>query len=64
MFTESYFINLSDIHDVRVIFYPVMYLSPFKYGFQAIMTGLNSVFEEKFIPSRFEDNILIMFGLM
>lgn len=42
MLLGGFFINLDEVNDIRVIFYPIMYLSPFKYGFQAIMTGLNS----------------------
>ncbi len=37
----GYFINLSDIHDVRVIFYPIIYTSPFRYGFQGGMLAIN-----------------------
>lgn len=42
MLLGGFFINLDDVNDIRVIFYPIMYLSPFKYGYQAIMTGLDS----------------------
>lgn len=34
MLLGGFFINLDNVSDVRVIFYPIMYLSPFKYGFQ------------------------------
>ena len=62
MLLGGFFINLDDVHDIRVIFYPIMYLSPFKYGYQAIMTGLNAA-KEKFTPETFEQNILVMTGL-
>lgn len=40
MLLGGFFINLDGVDDIRVVFYPIMYLSPFKYGFQAIMTAL------------------------
>ena len=40
MLLGGFFINLEDYHDIRVIFYPIMYLSPFRYGFQA---GIDAV---------------------
>lgn len=40
MLLGGFFINLDDVHDVRVIFYPIMYLSPFKYGFQGGMDAV------------------------
>lgn len=40
MLLGGFFINLDDISDIRVIFYPVMYLSPFKYGFQGGLDAL------------------------
>jgi len=45
MLLGGFFINLDDVDDIRVIFYPIMYLSPFKYGFQAGMdaVGVSSV---------------------
>ncbi|XP_031472555.1 uncharacterized protein LOC116244880 [Nymphaea colorata] len=32
MLLGGFFINLDNVDDIRVIFYPIMYLSPFKYG--------------------------------
>ena len=43
MLLSGFFINLNNYVDVRVIFYPIMYLSPFKYGYQAGMIALNKV---------------------
>ena len=40
MLLGGFFINLDNVSDVRVIFYPIMYLSPFKYGFQG---GIDAV---------------------
>lgn len=42
MLLGGFFINLDDVNDIRVVFYPIMYLSPFKYGFQAIMGVLGT----------------------
>ena len=41
MLLSGYFINLNDYVDIRVIFYPIMYLSPFKYSYQAAMIALD-----------------------
>lgn len=40
MLLGGFFIKLDEYTDIRVIFYPVMYLSPFRYGFQG---GIDSV---------------------
>lgn len=40
MLLGGFFINLDDVSDIRVIFYPLMYLSPFKYGFQGMMASM------------------------
>lgn len=48
MLLGGFFINLDGVEDIRVIFYPIMYLSPFKYGFQAIMRVLGT--NEEFKP--------------
>jgi ABC-type multidrug transport system permease subunit len=61
MLLGGFFIDLDKFHDVRVIFYPIMYLSPFKYGFQAIMRALDQ--PETFTPFALADNIYIMIGL-
>jgi hypothetical protein len=45
MLLSGFFINLNDYVDIRVIFYPIMYLSPFKYGYQAGMIAIDQVFE-------------------
>jgi len=63
MLLGGFFINLNEVNDIRVIFYPIMYLSPFKYGFQAIMRGLDSPFPEKFTPDTLYENIWVMTGL-
>jgi len=44
MLLSGFFLNLDKYHDIRVIFYPVMYLSPFKYGYQAGMIALGKDF--------------------
>jgi len=41
MLLGGFFVNLNNIHDARVIFYPIMYLSPFKYGYQGSMSSIN-----------------------
>jgi hypothetical protein len=41
MLLGGFFINLDNVTDVRVIFYPIMYLSPFKYGFQGGMDAVS-----------------------
>jgi hypothetical protein len=33
MLLGGFFINLDQYTDIRVIFYPIMYASPFRYGF-------------------------------
>ena len=43
MLLGGFFIDLYEINDIRVIFYPVMYMSPFKYGFQGMMLGYDTV---------------------
>jgi len=53
MLLGGFFINLNDVTDIRVIFFPIMYLSPFKYGFQGLMLALGNQFGEKFIPESF-----------
>ena len=44
MLLGGFFVNLDEYHDIRVIFYPIMYISPFKYGFQAMMQGMDKTF--------------------
>lgn len=63
MLLGGFFVNLNDVDDIRVIFYPIMYLSPFKYGFQGMMLALGNKFEEKFIPDTFELNVYVMLGV-
>jgi len=41
---SGFFLNLDNYNDIRVIFYPMMYLSPFKYGYQAGMIILKDFF--------------------
>lgn len=53
MLLGGFFINLNDVDDIRVIFFPIMYLSPFKYGFQGLMLALGNKFGEKFTPESF-----------
>ena len=43
MLLGGFFIDLDQYKDIRVIFYPIMYLSPFKYGFQAGMISVNDI---------------------
>lgn len=62
MLLSGFFINLNDYVDIRVIFYPIMYISPFKYGYQSGMTAIDNV-QEKYTPNDFEENIFIMIGL-
>lgn len=40
MLLGGFFLNLDGVNDIRVIFYPIMYMSPFKYGFSAGMADL------------------------
>ena len=40
MLLGGFFINLDDVDDIRVIFYPIMYMSPFKYSFQGGMDAI------------------------
>ena len=65
MLLGGFFINLDNVTDVRVIFYPIMYLSPFKYGFQAgeNAIGLVNIFDEGFKPHDFWPNIGILIGI-
>jgi hypothetical protein len=44
MLLSGFFINLNDYVDIRVIFYPIMYISPFKYGYQSGMIAINQVY--------------------
>lgn len=52
MLLSGFFINLNDYVDIRVIFYPIMYLSPFKYGYQSGMAAIENV-QEKYTPDGF-----------
>ena len=63
MLLGGFFINLNNVNDIRVIFYPIMYLSPFKYGFQSIMWALGNPFQEEFTPDTFELNIYVTIGI-
>ena len=63
MLLGGFFINLNGVSDIRVIFYPIMYLSPFKYGFQSMMWALGNPFNEEFTPNTFELNIYVMLGI-
>lgn len=58
MLLGGFFINLSKVNDFRVIFYPIMYLSPFRYGFQSGMTCLG--LGDDFVPAENWLNIFIM----
>ena len=62
MLLGGFFINLNEVDDIRVIFYPIMYLSPFKYGFQAGMLATTKT-TEVFTPDTFELNIYVMVGM-
>jgi len=64
MLLGGFFINLDEYSDIRVIFYPISYLSPFKYGFQAGMDSIGVL--TKFEPRRPESlwiNCLILVGM-
>ena len=64
MLLGGFFINLDQYHDIRIIFYPIMYLSPFKYGFQGGMAAVNiSPAWEPRSPVGLSDNIWIMLAL-
>lgn len=52
MLLSGFFINLNDYVDIRVIFYPIMYISPFKYGYQSGMAAIDNV-QEKYTPDGF-----------
>lgn len=65
---SGFFLNLDNYNDIRVIFYPLVYLSPFKYGYQAGMIILKDFFPSfsndfNFKPNTYELNILVLFGL-
>lgn len=62
MLLSGFFINLNDYVDIRVIFYPIMYISPFKYGYQSGMAAIDNI-QEKYTPDGFEENVIIMIGL-
>lgn len=64
MLLGGFFINLDDVSDIRVIFYPVMYLSPFKYGFQGGLDalGISSTIEPR-TPPDLLSNLLILIGI-
>jgi hypothetical protein len=52
------------VRDIRVIFYPIMYLSPFKYGFQGGLDALGiSTKIEPRTPSDLFSNLLILVGI-
>ncbi len=59
MLLSGFFLNLDKYHDIRVIFYPIMYLSPFKYGYQAGIIVLNKVFDP-ISPDTFELNLIAL----
>jgi hypothetical protein len=61
MLLGGFFINLNDVNDIRVIFYPLMYLSPFKYGFQAGMIGLG--IHDGYTPDEYWPNIYLLIGI-
>ena len=52
MLLSGFFINLNDYVDIRVIFYPIMYISPFKYGYQLGMISIDKV-RETYTPAGF-----------
>lgn len=64
MLLGGFFINLDNVNDVRVIFYPIMYLSPFKYGFQGGMdsVGVPASIEPR-TPSDLATNIVILIAI-
>lgn len=62
MLLSGFFLNLDQYHDIRVIFYPLMYLSPFKYGYQAGILSLDLDFEP-YSPDTLEWNIIALIGI-
>ena len=64
MLLGGFFVDLDKYHDIRVIFYPIMYLSPFKYGFQAGMDciGISTIFQPR-NPVSMADNCYILIGI-
>lgn len=63
MLLGGFFIDLDQYTDIRVIFYPIMYLSPFKYGYQAAMISVKENNSQKFVPETYEANIYVMVGM-
>lgn len=63
MLLGGFFVDLEDKHDIRVIFYPIMYLSPFKYGFQGGMDaiGVGTEFQPR-TPVSMANNCFILVG--
>lgn len=64
MLLGGFFINLDEYTDVRVIFYPIMYLSPFRYGFQGGIdsVGISTKYEPR-KPVSMWDNFYILIGI-
>lgn len=63
MLLGGFFINLDGVTDLRVIFYPFIYLSPFKYGYQAAMLAINPQLDPDFKPVGLYDNIWVLLGI-
>lgn len=64
MLLGGFFINLDGVTDIRVIFYPIMYLSPFKYGFQGGIDAVGiSTEKEKRTPAELWMNVVILIGI-
>ena len=59
---SGFYINLSETEDIRYIFYPIMYLSPFKYGFQGGMIAVNKIYEV-YTPEGYWENVAMLFAL-
>lgn len=64
MLLGGFFINLDQYTDVRVIFYPIMYISPFRYGFFGAIDsiGISPIYEPRKVENMW-DNLLILVGI-
>jgi hypothetical protein len=64
MLLGGFFINLDGVNDVRVIFYPIMYLSPFKYGFQGGVDAVGVTEEQEHrTPVDLSTNFIILIAI-
>ena len=63
MLLGGFFVDLSQYTDIRVIFYPIMYLSPFRYGFQGGIDaiGVSTEWQTR-SPEDMASNCFILIG--